>query len=375
MTQIVRKFIADNSINGTKIRLDNNEVLRALNAAGTTTVPILKVNLTDQVEFQNLPYAEANLPIPSAPKQFATIEYITNYIKGKNDAKDAVSYLADMNIAGTFSAGNSTTPASITGNVQLSIDGKLFTAADLVSPRLRIALVGQTDPIQNGVYDLTAVTSTSYTLTRSYDFDGIYDQSGIEVTTGAYFPVTSGSFYAGYEALLVTADPIVINTTPLTFVKYPSTLSLIGGDMITKTNNTFSVDLAVISGLESTNPGADNGQLRIKVDTNALEKDKTTKIDAATNALIAKKPRRLTVTLTSTDITNQYVDLPFVASQDGVFFWVAGGSQQGEGLDYTVNYTGGTGGSTRVFFANGLATGGVSALVAGDILQLSYESF
>ena len=372
MSQIVTKFIQDNAVTGAKIRLQNNETLRARNAANTADVDLLKLNLTNQLEFQTLPYAAANLAIPTQDKQFVTVEYIKNYVMGKNDAKDSVQYLSDVNVVGTFSAGDSLTPASISGNSQLVVDGKSFGPADVTTPKMRIALVGQTAGFQNGIYDLTDATANSFTLTRSPDFDGVTDPVLSEVTTGAYFSVVNGTMYSGYEVLLTTADPITLNTTVLVFVKYPSTLSLIGGDMITKSGNTFSVDLQTNGGLESSNPGNDAGQLRIRVDTAALEKDRTTAINSGTGALVSRKHNKQTYTLSSTDVTNQYVDLAFIAGDSSVNFGVIGGGFQAENTDYTVNYTGGTGGKTRIVFAGGLATAGVSALAAGDILQVQY---
>lgn len=82
-------------------------------------------------------------------------------------------------------------------------------------------------------------------------------------------------------------------------------------------------------------------------------------------------PKKDTFTLSATDITNQYIDLSYVALTDSIDFQF-GVTVQREGVDYTVSYTGGAGGVTRITFANGLATGGVSALVAGDVVVIKY---
>lgn len=82
-----------------------------------------------------------------------------------------------------------------------------------------------------------------------------------------------------------------------------------------------------------------------------------------------------TFTLTSTNITNGYVDLVAVAHQDSVAVAVAGAGEQCETDDYSVNYTGGTSSKTRITFAGGLASAGVSALVAGDKITVYYEAF
>lgn len=370
MTQISNKFIQNNAVTGSKFRLANNETLRARNAANTADVDLFKLDTANNFTVLTQIKADAALPIPTADKDYVTVEYVKNYILGKVDAKDAVNYLANTNIGGTFSAGNATTPATITGAVALVVDGKTFGAGDVTTPRMRILLAGQTAGLQNGIYDLTAAGATSYTLTRSPDFDGLENASGGEVTSGAYTRVISGTVFSGYEATLTTVDPITVNTTALSFVAYPSTLSLIGGDMVTKSGNTFSVDLQTNGGLESSNPGNDAGQLRIKTDAAALEKDKTTTVNTANNSLVARKTVKQTFTLAAADITNQYIDLANVAGDQSVIFWVDGGPTQRETSDYTVNYTGGTGGKTRITFAGGLASGGVSALAAGDVVVI-----
>lgn len=82
-------------------------------------------------------------------------------------------------------------------------------------------------------------------------------------------------------------------------------------------------------------------------------------------------------TLSGTDITNQYIDLGHVAqgasaSTNSVLFLPANGPAGLKGADYTVSLTGGSGGVTRLTFAGDFATGGASALVAGDNVQIYY---
>lgn len=376
MTQIVTKFIQDNAVTGAKIRLANAEMLRARNAANTADINVLTVNTSNNVEFQSLPYALSTLAIPTAPKQFATIEYINNYIAGKSQAKNSVQYLSDTNVSGTFTVGSATVGATLVGTSQLVIDGKTFNGTEVnAATPMRVALTGQTAGLQNGIYDLTAGNGSSFTLTRSFDFTTVNSANATSVSTGDYFFVSNGTVYSGYEVLLTTANPITLDTTPLIFATYPTAVSLTAGDMLVKTNNVFAVDLLSLSGLASSNPGAASGQLYIKTDTAILVKDQTTKLDSATNAVVAKRARKSIFTLASGDISNQYVDLPYVASQDSVDFSVAGSAQQIETVDFSLNYSGGTSGNTRVTFINGLATGGVSALVAGDIVQVTYTSF
>jgi hypothetical protein len=106
--------------------------------------------------------------------------------------------------------------------------------------------------------------------------------------------------------------------------------------------------------------------------------DPTTAQQAATkayvdaNASAQKTWNKENLTLSGTDITNQYKDFAQVAINNSVTLSV-NGVEQYEGLDYSLNYTGGTGGKTRLTFLGDLATGGNAALVSGDILRLKYQ--
>lgn len=105
-----------------------------------------------------------------------------------------------------------------------------------------------------------------------------------------------------------------------------------------------------------------------------MEKDRTIQVDTSNNALTGRRSVKQMFTLTSTDITNQYIDLTGVAGDMSVDVVIDGGGIQSETADYTVNYTGGTGGKTRLTFAGGLATAGVSALAAGDVFRAKYSN-
>ncbi len=354
MSQIKTKFLEDNAVTGAKTRLGNNEALRARNAAGTADVSVLKVTAADQLELQALPQIASSLPVPVSDKQLVTVEYVKNYVQGKVDAKDAVNVLFDTNVA-------------LTGTTTLVGDG--FTVLN----NWRVGLGNQTVAAQNGIY-VAAISGPNWTLTRAADFDQVDDASGKEVTSGAYFKVISGTVYAGYEVILNTPDPIVVGTTALTFIKNPTSATLTGGDGIAKVGQDFAVDLATNGGLESTNPGNQAGQIRVKTATGVVEKDRTAQVDTGGN-VVAKRSRKQSFTLAAQDITNGYVDLPDVAGMDSVALVVAGAPPQAENTDYTVNYTGGTSSKTRVTFAGGLASAGVSALAAGDVISVLYTAF
>jgi hypothetical protein len=83
------------------------------------------------------------------------------------------------------------------------------------------------------------------------------------------------------------------------------------------------------------------------------------------------------LSLSPTDITNQYKDLNHAATGvsaavNSISLNVVGGPEQQKTVDYTVSLTGGAGGVTRISFAGDLATGGAAALTASDILMVKY---
>lgn len=106
--------------------------------------------------------------------------------------------------------------------------------------------------------------------------------------------------------------------------------------------------------------------------------DPTAPQDAATKAYVdalgSTTFNKETFVLSGTDITNQYLDLAHVAKTNSIIFLIQGlqTAIEGASYDYSVSYTGGAGGNTRITFLNGIATGGVSALVASDIVQINY---
>jgi len=106
---------------------------------------------------------------------------------------------------------------------------------------------------------------------------------------------------------------------------------------------------------------------------NVLKSNGTTWISAAASG--GSTNNKELFTLSATDITNQYIDLTQVALTNSIDFLVKGGSLQIEGAsyDYSVNYTGGVGGKTRITFLNDLATGGAAALIAGDVVVVKYQ--
>src|SRR5271165_6941551 len=76
MAQIITKFIANNAVDDTKIRLPSGNFLRARNQANTGDLSILKTNGSDRIEFGSIPQYPASLPSPTAPADITSKQYV-----------------------------------------------------------------------------------------------------------------------------------------------------------------------------------------------------------------------------------------------------------------------------------------------------------
>jgi len=119
-----------------------------------------------------------------------------------------------------------------------------------------------------------------------------------------------------------------------------------------------------------------NVVLTSPTNTQLLQYNGTNWVNAAAPATVTSTSQQ--ITLVSGDITNQYIDLAqpikgTSATANSLLLIPNGGMAQLKGVDYTVSLTGGTGGVTRVTFTGDLANGGNAALIAGDILQVYYS--
>ena len=76
MSQIITRGIQNNAVNGEKMRLNNNQSMRARNAANSADVELFKLNAANELEFIPLPkYSGSNI----ATESFVTTE-LANYV-------------------------------------------------------------------------------------------------------------------------------------------------------------------------------------------------------------------------------------------------------------------------------------------------------
>lgn len=215
MTQQVGKWVKNNTLNGDKIRLANDQFLRGRNAADTADINLLKVNSTNKAEFGVEPTYSGQ---PSGPTSLTNKQYVLDAMAGMRDLKDAVR-LCSPTLLPAYTPSGTGIGKTLTAdtNGALSIDGFAVLADD----RIGITKEG----IHNGIYIVTQVgdAGTPWILTRATDADN--SPSG-EISQGMSFDVVEGTVN-GKSRWLLTTVTINIDVAALTFVKVPSLATLV----------------------------------------------------------------------------------------------------------------------------------------------------
>lgn len=140
----------------------------------------------------------------------------------------------------TASANGALTVDGVTGFADLDTDGKVNDpfAVPATTRAARVLVKDEVTAANNGLYAVKARGSatTPWILVRAADADG----AG-EVTGSLYTWVDEGTVNASSGWILVTDDPITVDTTALSFTQFNGLGQTTAGAGLTKTGNTLDV--------------------------------------------------------------------------------------------------------------------------------------
>lgn len=297
---------------------------------------------------------------------------------------DAINFVYFNSVTGIV-GGDMITVTGSTVSVDLaSTSGLESTNPGNTAGQLRVKLEASNPSLQiSGSNELGTKLDGAGTITSGASGLKVgVDASTIEINTNALRVKAAGITETHLNASVAGAGlsggagtPLAVNVDASTIEINSDTLRVkdAGITLAKMASNSVDENKIVSTALSTTGALNGGGGTKLSVRSDAS----TVKINASNN-LEGLKHREQKITLSGTDITNQYVDLAVPAhgvdaANNSLSLFAVGGPMQEKAVDYTVSLTGGSGGVTRVSFAGDLATGGAAALIATDKLVIAFD--
>lgn len=206
--------------------------------------------------------------VPAAGNAAVNQNYVLNLVNGK-DWKESVRFATAVALAAVTAAGTGVGKTlTADANGALSVDSVAAVNGN------RALIKNQAVPADNGLYVVTDAGSagTPFVLTRATDAD-----QNTEVTANLTVGVAEGTVHGDQVWMLSTNDPIVVDTTALSFTQI-SSLAYTWGAGLLNTSGTISVELDTVAGAQTA--GADGGSSGLEYDVTGI----AGKLRAAVNA-------------------------------------------------------------------------------------------
>lgn len=168
-----------------------------------------------------------NVTDPTNAQDAATKNYVDAARAGLS-VKDPVRVATTVNLSATYASNILTASA----NGSISIDGVTLALND------RVLVKNQTTATQNGIYYVTQLgdASNPWKLTRTNDAN-----MSSEITAGMATWVNEGTTNSDGRWVLITNNPITLDTTSLAFTKDFQASDIVAGTGISKSGNTISL--------------------------------------------------------------------------------------------------------------------------------------
>lgn len=219
----------------TKVAVSSNGLVTAGTTLSASDIPALTASKISDFDAQVRTSRLDQMASPTGNLSFNN-QRLTN-VAAPSSAQDATNkQWVESLFNGSDNKGS--VRVATTGNVDLALAPDTVDDVALATDDL-LLVHKQTDPVENGVYKVSALGTGA---------DGVWvraDNADIsaEVTSGLFVFVSEGTTYGGNGYTLMTPDPIVLDTDALTFTQTSATGQIIEGPGIGKTGNEMYVKL------------------------------------------------------------------------------------------------------------------------------------
>lgn len=209
-----------------------------------------------------------NFADPTADQDLATKAYVDAVAAGLDiKASVRVKTVGDYS---TWTAAGSGVGATLTSPSNATSNNIFDGVTVALNDRVLVTSHGANDTTpdtENGIYKVTQLangTSLPTILTRATDFDGT--PSG-EVTAGAFTFVTEGTTSADQGWVLVTDDPITVDTTALMFSQFSASYQYTFDQGLLQSGASVKVDLDTTANAQGAGAGGGSSGLEFDVNT------------------------------------------------------------------------------------------------------------
>ena len=305
--RIKKKHIDSKAIDGSKIELLADEALKAI--SNGVAVDLIKINAEGVVSAKNLPIAYSSEVSSEASSRVAADSSLQTRLSTEESARaSAIVAEASSRVAG---------------------DGSLETRLSSEESARASAVTAEASSRVAADNSLQSRLSTEESARAA------------AITTEASLRVASDeSVVARLQDIMGSVSPDIVET--LTGIANMMT----DGDPATGILDAIAAERS----------------LRIAADSSLQTR---VSAEEAARADVAAGHRKYDKELLAADISNGYMDLLDIAKANSIMLMVDRLAIH-EGVDYTVNLTGGANGKTRITFIGSLAAGGDEALAAGS---------
>lgn len=337
MARMFKKFIRPDAIDGSKIKLLNNEALRASAADGSAVIEILKVNASDVPEFLTLPIASVD---PTLAEHVARKGYVDQKIADLvNGAPALLDTLKELSDALGADANFAATIAGQIGAIESRLDVLEGTGAGSVAKALADAKAYTDDEVALDRARLDALEANGANAADLTALEGRVTTAEGDIATLKGDANTVGSVAKAEADAKAYADGL---------------------------NSALDSRLDTLEGGSSVVGSVAKAQADAQAYADSLDAAMDTRVSAI-EALSFHKQK---VVISSSDVMNGYIDLAHEAVANSTFLFVQGGGFLYEGDDYSLSVQGGV---SRVTFLGDFASGGVTAIESGDVLAVQFQ--